>query len=109
MNESTEPADLALYDATALTADMQDDTISRLLKSRDRWAKRALRAEDVQFDPWDRIEWADMRPGQRVRLTHTESGDVFHGEAREGNGCMVVYGRLDYAYERDWDVVEVYA
>lgn len=58
---------------------------------------------------WTPIAWDDMRPGQRVRLTHAESGDVFHGEARLGNGCMVVYGRLDYAYEGDWDRVEVWA
>ena len=51
--------------------------------------------------------WDAVRPGDRVRLTHTESGDVLHGEVRQGNGCMVVYGRLDYAYEGDWDVVEV--
>lgn len=57
---------------------------------------------------WEHIPWSDMRTGERIRLTHTESGDVFHGEAREGNGCMVVYGRLDVTFEDYWDHVEAW-
>lgn len=68
---------------------------------------------------WLASDWSKLKPGQQVRLTHSASGDVYHGEARRGNdwhtpdgpvATMLVYGRIDIADEvQGWDVVEVSA
>lgn len=56
---------------------------------------------------WESTTFDALKPGDYVRLTHAPSGDVAHAEVRDGNGCIVFYGRLDYTYLEDWTGVEI--